>query len=70
MNVPPEEILHADVPAQTRYWVALPMILVTCVGFAILLGVKDSTAGSLAGAIIAGMGIYLAVGIGITWLNM
>ncbi len=46
------------------------MMLVTCVGFAILLGVKHSTGGSLAGAIIAGMGIYLAVGIGITWLNM
>lgn len=46
------------------------MMLLSCVGFAILLGVKNSVGGSLAGAFIAGMGIYLAVGIGITWLNM
>lgn len=54
----------------SRFWVALPLMAISCVGYAILLGARGQVGAGMAGAFITGTGIYLAVGVGVTWLNL
>lgn len=52
-----------------RYWLIMPLGLVTAVGYIILIGVKTSVAARLTACFLAGSGIYIAVGLHITWLG-
>ncbi|CDR35625.1 RHTO0S01e03532g1_1 [Rhodotorula toruloides] len=52
-----------------RYWLILPLGLVTCIGYILLVAVQHSTAVSLFACFLCGTGIYTAVGINVSWLN-
>ncbi|GAA6042418.1 hypothetical protein JCM8097_008443 [Rhodosporidiobolus ruineniae] len=52
-----------------RYWLLLPSGLVTIVGYALLIGVQHSTGVKLFACFLAGFGIYISVGMHVSWLN-
>jgi hypothetical protein len=52
-----------------RYWLIMPLGLITAIGYIILIAVKTSIAARLAACFLAGSGIYIAVGLHITWLG-
>ncbi|GAA5900027.1 uncharacterized protein JCM6883_006066 [Sporobolomyces salmoneus] len=51
-----------------RYWLLMPAGMVTCVGYAILVG-TGSTGASLFACFACATGIYLCVGLHVSWLN-
>ncbi|GAA5948613.1 hypothetical protein JCM21900_005190 [Sporobolomyces salmonicolor] len=52
-----------------RFWLLVPTGLVTCLGYALLTGVQDSVGCSLFACFCAATGIYLCVGLHVSWLN-
>lgn len=52
-----------------RYFVLLPLSIVTAVGYCVLLGNPPSVGGRLVGCFLAGSGIYICVGLHVTWLG-
>jgi len=54
---------------QIRVVILIPAGLVTIVGYAILLAVHDSKAVQYFACFVAGTGIYVTVGLNLTWLN-
>ncbi|BGP27191.1 MFS nicotinic acid transporter [Rhodotorula toruloides] len=60
---------HVCDKKDVRYWLILPLGLVTCIGYILLVAVQHSTAVSLFACFLCGTGIYTAVGINVSWLN-
>lgn len=52
-----------------RYKVILPLGLVTTVGYAVLVSYPASLGARLFACFLAGMGIYICVGLHVTWLG-
>ncbi|GAA5953639.1 hypothetical protein JCM10213_002695 [Rhodosporidiobolus nylandii] len=52
-----------------RFWLIVPTSLVTCVGYALLTGVQGNTGVSLFSCFLCATGIYLGVGLHVSWLN-
>lgn len=52
-----------------RYWVLMPLSFFTTIGYVMLIAVKENVAARLAGCFFTGMGIYIAVGLHVTWLG-
>ncbi|WVW78056.1 hypothetical protein I302_100007 [Kwoniella bestiolae CBS 10118] len=52
-----------------RYWLIMPLGIFTTAGYVILISVSHGVGARLAGCFLAGMGIYIAVGLHITWLG-
>ncbi|BEI84466.1 hypothetical protein CcaverHIS002_0410700 [Cutaneotrichosporon cavernicola] len=54
---------------QIRYFVLLPLAIITAIGYAVLIGYPPSVGGQLVGCFLAGAGIYICVGLHVTWLG-
>jgi MFS family permease len=52
-----------------RYFVLLPLAIVTAIGYAVLIGYPPTVGGQLVGCFLAGAGIYICVGLHVTWLG-